>query len=270
MVKRARLLFASLAAASLLAFAKNACAETRLSFSTGFSYSSGDYGDVDETEVFAIPFSARLTSGPWSFRVSAPYLQVTGPADVADTLDSGADGATGSEGVIARTGTERGIGDTTVSVERTFGHLGGSNAYLETGARVRLPTGDEDEGLGVGATDYTLITELGTVSRDGGAYVSAGYRFLGNREGVDRQDGWQAGIGGWLPVNDRIRVGAFASWREASIEGNDDPADAGGFVAFRLSESLRMSITASGGLNDASSDYSAGVRFTWRSEPFER
>lgn len=273
MVKRARMIAMLMVAASVFAFAGAAAAETRLTFSTGFNYSSGDYGDVENTEVYAIPLSARLTAGDWSIRVSAPYLQVTGPADIADTTDGSASSGgsgTGSTGTVARTGTERGIGDTTLSVERTFSRIGGSNAYVEVAARVRLPTGDEDKGLGVGATDYTLNAELGASTRDGGAYVYAGRRFLGDRDDLDRQDGWQAGFGGWIPVGDQTRVGAFASWREASVEGNDDPAEAGAFVTFRLTEQLRMSVTASGGLSEASPDYSAGIRFTWRTQRLDR
>ena len=249
-----------LAAVSFLALAGTAQAATSLSFSSGVDYSSGEYGGDETTEVISVPFGVRLTVDDWTFRVSAPYLHVTGPADITDDAESD-----GSSGTIVRAGTERGLGDTTVSVERAFRRIGGSSAYVELTARARLPTGDEDKGLGVGATDYAAIAEVGVSTRDGGAFVSAGYRFLGDPDsGVDRQDGMQAGIGGWLPAGDRVRVGGFANWREASIEGNDDPANAGAYVSYRMSERLRVTFTASGGLSDASPDFSTGIRFTWR------
>ena len=238
-----------------------AWAEPRVFVSAGIDYSSGDYGGDEDTDVIAVPLSARLTMGNWAFRVSVPYLQVDGPADVADTLDGG-DG--GSTGTVVREGTERGFGDTTVSVEHTFRDIGGSHVYVELAARVRVPTGDEDKGLGVGETDYIAATEVGFSSSDGGAYISAGYRFLGNDDHPDRQDGAQAGVGAWLPAGDNTRIGAFATWREASIDGNDDPATAGAFVSHRLSERLRVSVSAAAGLSDASADYSTGVRLTWR------
>ncbi len=257
---KAKKLAMLLITASMFAFASAAQAETRVSFATGVDYSNGDYGGADETEIISIPLSARVSSGNWAVRVTIPYLHVTGPADIADIID----GESGSVGTTARTDSERGFGDTTVSVERTFRGVGGRNGYLELAARARLSSGDVDKGLGIGATDYTALAEIGTSSRQGGAYLSAGYRFLGDTDPVDRQDGMQASVGGWLPVSDRVRVGGFANWREASIEGNDDPATAGAYVSYRMTENLRVTLTASGGLSDASADYMTGIRFTWR------
>jgi hypothetical protein len=251
---------ALMAAVSFLAMAGTAQAEVRLSFATGVDYSSGEYGGEETTEVTSIPFGVRLTVDDWTFRASTSYLNVTGPADISE------DGETGEgSGVVVREGTERGQGDTTISVERAFRRIGGTDAYVEVSARARLPTGDEERGLGVGAVDYGLVTEVGVSGDDGGVYVSAGYRFLGERdEGLpEREDGMQAGVGAWLPVGNRMRVGAFGNWREASVEGNDDPANAGAYISYRMGERLRVTFTASGGLSDASPDYMAGIRFNW-------
>ncbi len=271
---RRRLGLATIVAAQFVLLAQVASAETRLSFSSGVDYSSGDYGDTTDTEVVSVPLSARLATDNWSFRVSIPYLSITGPADVADTVDGGGDGGdgTGADGTIARTGTERGFGDTTISATRSFRRLGGrdSNAYFDLTGRLRVSTGDESKGLGVGTTDYILNGELGTSGDAGGGYFSAGYRSLGDRKGVNRQDGWQAGVGGWLRAGDKTRVGAFYSWRDASIEGNQDPSELGAYVTYRMSDALRVSVNAGAGLSEASPDYSAGVRFTWRSAPIRR
>jgi hypothetical protein len=251
--------FASSVAVAFLAFAGTAAwAETRLSLSTGTDYSVGEYGGTEETEVIAVPFAVRLTMDDWTFRLSASYLDVTGPADISE------DGDSGSSGAVVRDGSDAGWGDTTFSVERAFRRIGGTSAYTEVSARVRLPTGDETKGLGVGATDYAISTEVGVSTSDGGAYLSAGYRFLGDRDdGPERQDGMQASIGAWLPVGNRFRVGAFGNWREASIEEGEDPANAGAYVSYRASERLRVTLTASGGLSDASPDHMVGIRFNW-------
>jgi hypothetical protein len=250
---------ALLIAVSLVAVTGTAQAETRLSFSTGVDYSSGEYGGEETTEVISVPFGVRLTVDDWTFRVSTSYLNVTGPADISE------DGETGEgSGLIVREGAERGLGDTTISVERSFRRIADTAAYVEVAARARLPSGDEEKGLGVGAVDYGLGTEFGVSSDAGGAYVTAGYRFLGQRDdGPDRQDGMQAGVGAWLPAGNRVRVGAFGNWREASVDGNDDPATAGAYVSVRMTERLRVTFTGSGGLSDASPDYMAGIRFNW-------
>lgn len=250
---------ALLVAVSFMAMAATAHAETRLSFSTGVDYSSGEYGSEETTEVIAVPFGVRLTVDDWTFRASSSYLEISGPADVSE------DGETGEgSGVVVRDGSEQGIGDTTLSVERAFRDIADTDAYVEVSARARLPSGNESKGLGVGTVDYGLVTEMGVSGDYGGAYVTAGYRFLGQRDnGPERQDGMQAGIGAWLPAGNRIRVGAFANWREASVDGNDDPATAGAYISYRVAERLRITFTGSGGLSDASPDYVAGIRFNW-------
>ena len=257
-------MLAALFAFSALSTAAQAA--TRVSFTTGVDYSTGEYGGDDETEVIAVPFAMRVTTGPWAFGASISYLHVTGPADVADNDGEETDGG----GLTARMDTEKGFGDTTVYVERTFRGVAGESTYLEFGARARLSTGDEDQGLGVGATDYTATAEFGTSSRDGGAYLSVGHRFLGDREGSDRQDGVQATVGGWLPAGDRTRIGGSVFWREASFEGNEDPASAGGYISYRWTDTLRVTWSARAGLSEASPDYSTALRFTWRPEMSSR
>lgn len=255
------------------ALAAPAHAESRVSFASGVDFSSGDYGEAVDTEVVSVPLVGRFITDRWSFRGSISYLSIKGPADVADTADGGGGdggGDPGGGGAIPRTGTEEGFGDLTLQATRSFRHLGGedSDLYLDVTGRVRLPTGDEDRGLGVGATDYTLLGEFGSSGDSGGIYVNGGWRFLGDRAGSAREDGAQAGVGGWVNVSETTRIGASASWREASTATGDDPASASVFVSQRLGDNLRLSVNAGAGLSDASAVYSGGIRLTWRSDRF--
>ncbi|MGE0741943.1 MAG: hypothetical protein AB7O98_11435 [Hyphomonadaceae bacterium] len=248
-----------IASLALAATVGSANAETTWSVASGVDYSSGDYGGATDTEVLSVPLTFRARHDDWTFRASTSYLEITGPADVADIADGG-----GATGVTSRTGTERGLGDTNLAVSRTFRELGGTDFYFETTARVRLPTGDDDKGLGVGVTDYGLSGEVGLNQRGGGASLELTRRFLGDRTGVDRQDGWQISAATWLRAAENTTIGAFGSWREASIEGNDDPAQLGAYISQRVSPNVRLAFNAAAGLSDASADYMTGIRLTWR------
>jgi hypothetical protein len=246
-------------------------ADTRLSVASGVDFSSGSYGQTEKTEVVSTPLSVRMTHDDWALRASIAHLRISGPADVADTIDGGGDAGGGSTSgdVVARTGTETGLGDLNLSATRSFRELGGAeNVYLDVTARVRVPTADDDNGLGVGAYDYALNGELGASGSASGAYVLLGRRFLGDHDGRVRQDGWQAGLGGWLKAGERTRVGAFYSWREASVAGNEAPSEAGAYVSYSMNDNVRLSVNASGGLNDASPDYTIGLRLTLRTDRF--
>lgn len=239
-----------------------ASAEPRLSFSGGVDYSSGSYGGTADTEIVAAPLSVRLSANEWALRGSIPYLSITGPADVSDD-DGGAGG-----GASGRTGTESGFGDATISLTGSFRDIRGSDFFFDASGRVKLPTGNEARGLGAGATDYALTGLLGVNADAGSAYVSLGRRFLGERTGLDRQDGWQTLVGASLRMGEKTAIGASYSWREASVDGGEEPSEIGAFVSYRMTDVLRVSLNAGGGLSDASAEYRLGVRVTWQPDLF--
>jgi hypothetical protein len=260
---------ASLAAATGLAQAKDD--PPRWRFSTGVEYSSGDFGGTQDTNVVYVPLSAGVTVNKFRFRATLPFLTVDGPADATIISDESGDGGGGGGGVddgdpIVTTGDreESGIGDLLLSVSRAFYDLGNTDAYVDLNARVRLPTGDDEKGLGVGATDYGLGGEFGVSTKPGGAYVSAGYRFRGDTARRNRRDGAVAGIGGWLKVTKKTELGVSYDWRESSSGRGEDPQEAGGYIARQMTDQVRRELNGRAGLTDNTPDYAVGVRVSWR------
>ena len=67
------------------------------SLSTGVSYSRGDYGDIAETEVISVPVSLKYRRGNWRFKVTVPWVHISGPGSLLQTpegRDSGSGGNT--------------------------------------------------------------------------------------------------------------------------------------------------------------------------------
>lgn len=65
------------------------------SLSSGVSFSRGDYGDVADTKVLSAPVSVKYRKGSWRFKVSLPFVRVTGPGSLLQTpegRDSGSGG----------------------------------------------------------------------------------------------------------------------------------------------------------------------------------
>ncbi len=245
-----------LVAFAAMAGAQAAYATGRLSFIAGAEYSTGDYGSPSDTEVFYEFVSARYTNAPWSFKVTVPFLQVDGPASVA-----------GDEGEVELLpGVDRsasGIGDVSLSTTYTFAWQA-ERTYLDLIGRVRLPTGDEDEGLGSGETDFIAIVGLTKDFADISAFVEAGRRFLGSSLSRPRQDGWLVSAGISAPLGGGTEIGAAVDWREASYDGQPDPAEVSASVRFNLSDDVRMNVYAFAGLSDGSPDGGAGLTLTWR------
>jgi hypothetical protein len=250
-------------AAAIFAAGAAQAAEPTFRFSTGVDYSSGDYGEREDTEVVYAPFTARATYGRWTFRATVPFLSITGPADVI-VIDEGAGGETGgAPGVGPRT-TRSGVGDTTLAATYSMNRLRGTRAYLDLSGRLRLPTGNEETGLGVGAIDTGLNAELGWDGRKGGAYVNLGRRFLGDSERFSREDGWTTSVGGWVNASSKIEVGSYYSWREASLRNGTDPQELGAYLGYRVNRQWRVQLTGYKGLSEGSPDLGAGLSFSYR------
>lgn len=245
------------AAIALLAGISASSADAaRLSFSAGGQYSNGDYGAVQDTLIFYEFVSVRYSTTPWLFKVTLPFLQVDGPAAVTD------------DGDIEGTGVSRsvsGMGDMSLSATYTV-PFDAEHLYLDLTGRVRLPTGDEDKGLGTGETDFialaTLTKEFGGLS----IFAEGGRRFLGSSAVRPRRDGWAASAGLWQRVDDDVQVGATIDWHDASTHFAEDPAEVTAFVRFGLTDSVRMNVYAFAGLSDGSADAGTGLSFTWRTQ----
>jgi len=287
------------AVVAVLAQFNTAYADTRVQASSGLQYSDGEYGETTSTSALVVPFSVRATFGAWSIRASVPYVMVDGPADVSEIIDdssgrgtssgSGSSGSGSGSGTSGRDGSgsgsggsgggddddpvdlvtadrsESGIGDASIALTYSLDSIGDSPAYVDFTGRVRLPTGSEEDGLGVGATDYVALSEIGWDGEAGGAFVSAGRRFLGAVDDIERVDGWQASIGGWINVSDSAVVGAYYDWRNSSVRDGEDPSSVEAYVSWRLNDAWKVEVNGGVGLSDASADYTAGLTLIWRS-----
>ncbi|NOT41710.1 MAG: hypothetical protein HOP13_14570, partial [Alphaproteobacteria bacterium] len=73
-----------LVAAVGLVSAAGAADADRLNLAAGAEYSTGDYGEPQDTAVWYEFVSARYSTAPWAFKVTVPFLQIDGPATVTD------------------------------------------------------------------------------------------------------------------------------------------------------------------------------------------
>lgn len=262
-------------------WAQTAHAETKVQVGTGFNYSTGSYGNAEETAIYEVPFSIRIKSGAWSFRVRAPLAAIDGPGGVVPSEDDGGQrrrgrgsdnsgGDTGDDDLPGLPGgiDEMGLADITLST--TYSLNLSKDVYLDLGGRVTLPTGDEEKDLGTGETDYTATVEIGRDGDFGGIYAQGGYKVRG---GDLRENGALALIGAYARAGKSTLIGADVSWSEAASTLSEDASIATGYVSFRMTDSVRFSLYAESGLSDSSPDFGAGIGLTWQTNfrrPFQR
>lgn len=242
-----------LAAALGIIGATTAAHADRLNLTAGGEYSVGDYGDPQDTAVGYEFISARYSMAPWAFKVTVPFLQIDGTAIVTD------------DGEVEAGGVDRmvsGIGDVSVSTTYTISWKP-EKLYLDLIGRVRLPTGDEDRGLGSGEIGYSFLANLDKGFDGFNIYVEAGRRFLGSSVVSPREDGWVAGTGISTDLSNETEIGSSFAWREAAIEGAPDPAEVSAYVKHDLTPDLRANVYALAGFSNGSPNAGGGITLTW-------
>jgi hypothetical protein len=235
--------------------------DRQLSLLVGYEFSSGKFDDSDRTRISYVPLTFKYQRGDWIAGLTLPYIRIKGPGDVVRGADGSLVVGTGEAG----TTTESGLGDVIASLSYTLYPPRESLPILELTGRIKLPTADEDDGLGTGETDYTLQADLSKRFGPVSGYATLGYRFLGDPSGVDLDDGFLASLGFGYRYSPRINLGLAFDFREASTDDSDDARELVPYTSLRVSDRLTLGSYGVVGLSDSSPDLALGVtaRVTW-------
>src|SRR5882672_10698581 len=82
-------------------------ADDYVTLSVGAEATRGKYGGTQNTDIYYVPFSGKYETGLWTYKLTVPYISVTGNAVV---VDQGV--AIGTNGPRR---TESGLGDVVAS-----------------------------------------------------------------------------------------------------------------------------------------------------------
>jgi len=227
-------------------------AEGELSAGAGIDYSRGDYGTGSDTKILSIPFMARYDLDPWKLKLTVPYLRVTGPGNVIPGIGRTNRGQRGEQ-------TESGIGDTVLAA--TFGGLYDrqSQSGLDLTAKLKLPTGDENRGLGTGSTDETFQVEpYKTIDRLT-FFGTLGYTFFGHSDVVELKNGFLYEVGASTRLDATDSVGASLYGRQRVVEGGSPQRELTVFWNRRVAKAQRLQAYFLIGLADGSPDLGIGA-----------
>jgi Putative MetA-pathway of phenol degradation len=256
MTLRIERILACAAAAQLAIVATAASAEDYLQAGIGIDYSTGDYGDTQDTEIVAVPVSLKYNTGAFYLRASLPYVHVKGPGSVIPGDGGAVPGAT--SGALR---TSDGIGDLTLGAgyaididERT---------WVDISGRLKLPTANEAKGLGTGTTDVTAETALNR--QFGAVSLSArgGRRFNGTTAALPLRDVWLAGAGAYYQTGD-LTLGLDYDWRQASLAGASERSELTGSATYKFSSRMRLQGYGYTGFSKGSPDIGAGLQLLYR------
>ncbi|MFA7586454.1 MAG: transporter [Novosphingobium sp.] len=246
----------ALSGAALLATATPAAAQDYVQFGTGVDYSTGDYGDSHDTDMLAVPFTAKVQAGNFHASAQIPYLRVHGPENVVP-----GDGGATPGNSTAPVSTRKGLGDLILGAGYTFALA--ETTFLVASGKVKLPTASERKFLGTGTTDFTAQGELLQVFGSVTTSVRGGRRFNGSSAAFPLRDVWQAGAGVYYQTG-KLALGLDYDWREKSLPTSSDRSEATLSATYRLNPALRLQGYGYAGFTDSSPDVGGGVQLLYR------
>lgn len=239
--------------------------------SIGAEYSSGDYGTSTETDIWYFPLSFRYEQDRWFFRLTVPYLVVSGPGNVLIMGGSGmgghqpgggTGGGMGGGGSTTASRTESGLGDIIGTVSYTLQRGDSGRPGIDLTGKIYLGTASETKALGTGENDYAVQLDL---AQDVGAvtlFGTGGYRITGDPPGIDYKDVLYGTVG--LERHfDRNTLGAAFDLQQAVIPGGDAFAELTGYLTLRPDKSTKLNAYLLLGLTDAAPDWGVGITYTW-------
>ena len=236
--------------------------EARVTFSTGAELSTGDYGDDEDTDILYVPLSLKYDTPHFIGRITVPYISIDGPGDVVGGTQGPVLTGSGNAGV--GTSREGGIGDVIGSLTFVVNPEAESFPIVELTGKVKLPTADEDDGLGTGETDYTAQIDLSQTFGRVTPFVTFGNRWLGDSSDLDLNDTLFGSVGFSVQAASRLQLGASYDYREASSSRSDDAREIVLFGSYRFSKTWKVSPYVVFGTSDASPDLAVGFSVSYR------
>jgi hypothetical protein len=248
-----------LTTASLTALATGsgiAAAADRLSLTTGVDYSTGKYGGTQSTDITYVPITAKYQTGPWTLKLTLPYITVTGPGNVVPDVGQV------STSTTTRT-TESGMGDVVAGATYNVYWNKDTRTAVDLTGKVKFGTADEKKGLGTGKNDYSFQVDVYKSFDRLTPFGTVGYKVLGDPAGYTLDNVFYGSLGFAYKVSSATSAGAIMDLRERSTPTGSPRRELTGFVTHKLDRNWKLQGYAVKGFSDGSPAWGAGAMVTY-------
>jgi hypothetical protein len=228
-----------------------ASSDFRWQAGVSLTYLNGDYGTDETTKMVYLPLTVRRYFERSDVSVTIPYLSVdtTGAqviiAGQVQTVGEGSD-------VPER---ESGLGDIVLKGNYYLTEQSGPWPYLDLTAKLKVPTADEEKGLGTGEFDFGVGLDasyrLNVVHL---LLADIAYAFVGEPEGVEYRNQLVFDVGYGHQVTEKLMLSAYYEYRNSLLESNPNPKSLMLYGSYRFRPDLRIDLTLDFGLSDGAAD----------------
>ena len=228
--------------------------------SVGMEYTSGDYGQSQNTDILYVPFSLKYDAFPWSVKLTVPYIRITGPGNVVGGVDGGVVIGDSSK----RRTTEQGMGDTVASVTYALDTWWNTAPIVDLTAKAKIATADEARGLGTGENDYSLQVDIANTYGNTTPFLMVGYKFMGDPEDIDLNNVWFGSVGLDYRLHPLVNVGLSFDTSQATSLVSEDPKELVGYMNWKITKTFSVMGYGVLGFSDGSPDNGLGFQMSYR------
>jgi hypothetical protein len=228
--------------------------------SIGYHFSSGNYGEAEKTTIHYVPLVLTGELSRWSAQLTIPYLSISGPAGFIEG---------GPVGPIETDGHGEGLGDILLRASYLLPWRDIWPVwvpYIGLAGVVKFPTASRSDGLGTGAFDLGIDTELTWAVQPLTPFATIGGRFLGDLPDTELRNVVVASVGAAYQIIDTVSAGLLLDYRQPSSGSSGDRLEIVPFGSWKFMRPWSIETYLSAGLADGSPDVGVGFQlgYTWR------
>ena len=228
------------------------------SLTSGFDYSSGKYGTSDTTDILYIPFAGTYETGPWTLKLTVPYISITGAGNVTKDI-----GIYKSATTTTRT-TESGLGDVVAAASyNVFASSGANPLLVDLTGKVKFGTADETKGLGTGKNDYALQADIYKTIDKFTAFGTLGYKVLGSPNNTSLDNVFYGSLGGGYKFTQQTSGGLILDLRQKATPTGSEQRELTAYVSHRINKSWKSQGYVVKGFTDGSPDWGVGAMVSY-------
>ena len=222
-----------------------------VSLGTGFEFFSGDYGTGETVDTWQIPLLIEWGPHPrFGLSVEIPYVYQS--SSNSQTVMIG-------RRATETTSSESGLGDISVDANITLISESVHSPRLLALLYAKLPTADDQKGLGTGEFDWGGGVGIGKRFEAWSAYAEGLYVVAGSSDlyPLDNYWNWLASLS--YRVSTTLRPGLSLSGGTPPFAGSDGPLEIKARLSGLGGERTSYNVYFSRGLSDGSPDWGIGL-----------
>lgn len=234
----------------LLAPTSAALAQTEPKLLMTYSFDSveGKFGQTQDTKAQAVTVAATIAGDGYRASLFVPYISLEGPGTLVSGTIAGAGGNP--------TRKSRGLGDIVATYSQDIVGSVQSKGFAASGtALVKFASGDEEEGLGTGKTDYALQADLAYRFQNGfGLTTVLGRNYYGRTAVLPLKNGNYYTVGANVQLSPQLLVNVTATERDELIANSGKRKERGVSAIYGLSPTSALQFAYTRGRSTASPD----------------